>query len=130
MINTFTLDRAARRVRIINHAGIASDMRVVELSAYVGGTSHRPESWNGHAVRYVMNNETRYEVWPEFRDADLATYVIDGIGYYVAGRSGDELSIYLHPITRITNVKTGVVSDFMLRPARRAYVMWSALIDA
>lgn len=128
MIDTDSRDRLTARIAEITARGIATDVTPVRLFGYVGGTEYHPIEWSGYGVRYVMNGETRYSFWPEWKDGNGATYVIDGIGHYVAGWHVDKAETMLNPITRITNVKTGHVSDFLIRPTRRAYVLWTSVL--
>lgn len=126
MMNSFTLDRANARVAEINARGLAFDARTVQLNGYVG-RADRPDLFWGYAVVYSQDGERRFTVWPddEFTDGFKALFVIDGIGYWVAGfsqRSGSSLTLW--PVTRV-NKADGTAEAFLHEPTRRAYVMWA-----
>lgn len=126
---TFKVARDAARA--IADKGNATRVRVVGLSGASGGREENPSMFWAHAVRYrTENNGDCVMLWPgaDLRDPERATFVVDGVGMYVAGwRSADGMGhsraedgyLLLHPIE----------SGQVLLP-RRAYVLRSAGISA
>lgn len=127
-MNTFTLDRATEYARSIEAIGLRTDVRVVQINGAVGGRTHQPALFWGHAVRYMSgDNGECIAFWPasDFRDAYRSHYIVDGVGMYVAGwlsvgnGSADAAPdgwILLHPIDEYN---VGMLP-------RRAYVLRTA----
>lgn len=127
-------DRLAREIAAIEKVDTRMNARPIRLSGYIGGTDYRPIEWSGESVTYVRTDsgDQCFKFWPGGEmniDSVRSMFIIDSVGYYVAGWEGGNPSdgyVLLHPITRIRNIKTGAVRPFLLRPARRAYVLWTS----
>lgn len=127
-----TLARArVKAAEIMARRGEHFRARVVSVSGAVAGREYNPDMFWGHAVRYSDPSAGECLLfWPEgTRKSERSLYMIDGIGYYVAGWQGvgngsadraPDGPIYLHPIG----------SDGMLLMPRRAYVFHTSVVPA
>jgi hypothetical protein len=126
-----TLSVARDAARMLDEGGNVGQVRVTGLSGASGGREDNPTMFYGHAVRYT--DESRgvcIMLWPgdELREVERASFVVDGVGMFVAGFRTSALK----PFERATDgyVLLHPMYERQVLLPRRAYVLNSSMIPA